>query len=100
MKSYSVLLVRQGWRFDVAQGQSILIAAQEAGIRITSSCRNGSCRTCYCQAQQGQVRHLIEWPSLSQEEKNEGYILPCVATAESDLQVVTDHAFKISDHKA
>ncbi len=89
------MLVKQGWRFQVNHGQSILIAAQEAGIRINSSCRNGSCRTCYCQLQVGQARHLIDWPSLSREEKEEGYILPCVATAESDLELVTDYAFKI-----
>lgn len=76
-------------------GQSILLAAQEAGIRINSSCRNGSCRTCFCQLQQGVARHLIEWPSLSREEKDDAYILPCVATAESDLVILTDYAFKL-----
>lgn len=95
MNSYKVTLVRQGWSFEVTDGQSILAAAQNAGIRINSSCRNGSCRTCYCQLQQGSARHLIEWPSLSREEKAEGFILPCVATAETDLVIETDYAFKI-----
>lgn len=95
MKPYLVTLVKQGWQFGVEPGQSILLAAQAAGIRINSSCRNGSCRTCFCQLQQGRARHLIEWPSLSREEKDEGYVLPCVATAESDLTIVTDYAFKI-----
>jgi hypothetical protein len=31
------------------------------------------------------VRYRIEWPGLSAEEKAEGYILPCVAHAQSDL---------------
>ncbi len=95
MKTYSVTLVKQGWRFEVRAGQSILLAAQAAGIRINSSCRNGSCRTCFCQLQQGAVHHLIEWPSLSSEEKEDGYILPCVAAADSDVSILTDYAFKI-----
>jgi hypothetical protein len=31
------------------------------------------------------VTYRIEWPGLSAEEKVEGYILPCVAHAASDL---------------
>jgi hypothetical protein len=35
----------------------------------------------------GTVRHLIEWPGLSAEEKREGCILPCVATPETALRI-------------
>jgi ferredoxin len=34
---------------------------------------------------QGEISYLIEWPGLSAEEKAEGWILPCVAQARSDL---------------
>jgi ferredoxin len=60
-------------------------AAEAAGIALPSSCRNGTCRTCICKLVQGQVRHLVEWPGLSREEKDEGYILPCCAVALSEL---------------
>jgi hypothetical protein len=33
----------------------------------------------------GSVQYTIEWPGLSFDEKREGYILPCVALATSDL---------------
>jgi len=33
------------------------------------------------------VRYKIEWPGLSLDEKREGYILPCVAIATSDLVI-------------
>jgi ferredoxin len=33
------------------------------------------------------TRHTIEWPGLSAEEKAEGWILPCVAVAESALVI-------------
>jgi len=68
-----------------ANGQSILQSALVAFIRLPNSCRNGTCRTCMCKLTAGQVRYQIEWPGLTREEKQEGWILPCVAVAESDL---------------
>jgi ferredoxin len=44
-----------------------------------SSCRNGTCRTCIGKLEQGSVRYEVEWPGLSSEEMDEGYVLPCVA---------------------
>jgi hypothetical protein len=35
----------------------------------------------------GRVSYQIEWPGVSAEEKAEGYILPCVAIAQSDLVI-------------
>jgi len=34
---------------------------------------------------EGQVSYTVEWPGLSAEEKAQGWILPCVAVAESNL---------------
>lgn len=69
----------------VPAGQTLLLAARAAGVRLPSSCRNGTCRACLCRLVDGRVRHAIEWPGLSAEEKAEGCILPCVALAETDL---------------
>jgi len=33
----------------------------------------------------GSIEYQIEWPGLTREEKNDGWILPCVAVATSDL---------------
>ncbi|MGE8476123.1 MAG: 2Fe-2S iron-sulfur cluster-binding protein, partial [Paraburkholderia hospita] len=46
---------------------------------------NGTCRTCLCRLVSGSVRYTVEWPGVSAEEKTQGYILPCVAVAQSDL---------------
>jgi ferredoxin len=70
----------------------VLESAERAGIRLPSSCRNGTCRTCICLATSGAVRYKIEWPGLSFDEKREGYILPCVAVAETDLVIVAPAA--------
>lgn len=90
-----VSLTVQGWEFDASGGGTVLMAAQRAGIRLPSSCRNGTCRTCICHMGGGSVHYLVEWPGLSADEKREGYILPCVAVPESDLELAVPAARRI-----
>ena len=80
-----VRLEPSGLGFDAEAGTTLLKSAEAAGIEMPSSCRNGTCRTCICQLVAGSIRHTIEWPGLSAEEKAEGWILPCVAQALGDL---------------
>jgi ferredoxin len=74
-----------GYTFESPEPLTLLEAAQAAGVRLARSCRNGTCRTCLCKLVDGRVRYRIEWPGVSREEKAEGFILPCVALAETDL---------------
>ncbi|MFL9927144.1 2Fe-2S iron-sulfur cluster-binding protein [Herbaspirillum lusitanum] len=83
--SYSILLQPSGLSFSMNKKQSILQAALLNQIRLPSSCRNGTCRTCMCKLVGGSVSYQIEWPGVTREEQLEGWILPCVAVAESDL---------------
>ncbi|MDP9157342.1 MAG: 2Fe-2S iron-sulfur cluster-binding protein [Pseudomonadota bacterium] len=69
---------------------SILEAAALAGLRLSSSCRNGTCRACLCRLRDGDVRYRIEWPGLSAEEKADGWILPCVAIPLADVKIEAD----------
>jgi ferredoxin len=69
----------------VEEGATLLEAALAQGIRLRSSCRNGTCRECIAQLAEGRVRYRIEWPGLSPDEKAEGFTLPCVALAETDV---------------
>ncbi|WP_126284464.1 2Fe-2S iron-sulfur cluster-binding protein [Burkholderia stagnalis] len=74
-----------GMSFDTPDSLTLLEAAAFAGVSLPRSCRNGTCRTCLCRIVSGSVRYTIEWPGLSREEKAEGYTLPCVAIATSDV---------------
>jgi ferredoxin len=67
----------------VEEGQTLLEAALAAGIPLRRSCRNGSCRACLARLSQGQVIYRVAWPGLLAEERAEGFVLPCVATAAS-----------------
>ena len=80
-----------GVSFDAPASLPLLLAAEAAGLqglRMGSSCRNGTCRTCMCQLVSGKVMYRIEWPGLSREEKQQGYILPCVAFPLSNVVIL------------
>ncbi|SIP93665.1 2Fe-2S iron-sulfur cluster-binding protein [Pseudacidovorax sp. RU35E] len=85
--SYSIVLQPSGLRFTAEAGQSLLRAAEDAGVVLPSSCRNGTCRTCLCQVREGEVTHTLEWPGVTREERAEGWILPCVAEARSNAVI-------------
>ncbi|MCO5976962.1 2Fe-2S iron-sulfur cluster-binding protein [Ideonella oryzae] len=76
----------------IPAGQSLLEAADAAGIRLPRSCRNGTCRTCRCHLLAGAVRYRIDWPGLSAEERAEGEVLPCVAEALEDVTLLVPGA--------
>ena len=84
-----------GLRFDCDAGQTLLQAADAAGIELPSSCRNGTCRTCLCRLVSGEIRYRIEWPGVSVDERAEGWILPCVAEPLGDVVLDVPYAFSV-----
>ncbi|NYG31364.1 2Fe-2S iron-sulfur cluster binding domain-containing protein [Sphaerotilus montanus] len=76
-----------GWCVRVAPGQSLVEAARAAGVRLRSSCRNGTCRACLCRLVAGEVACRVDWPGLTAEERASGWILPCVALPLGDVDV-------------
>jgi ferredoxin len=85
--TYCVRILGMGLQFDAAPGETLLAAARAQGVTLPSACRNGTCRECRCRLVEGRAHHTIAWPGLSAEEKQEGWILPCVAVADSDLVI-------------
>jgi ferredoxin len=78
--------IRYGDRTIVArEDETLLDAALRAGLDVPSSCRTGTCRTCIALLEHGRVHYIIEWPGLIPEERAQGWILPCVAQARSDI---------------
>lgn len=66
---------------STAASTTILAAAEEAGVRIDSMCRSGSCGSCEVPVTEGSVRYLRQ-PSAVPAE---GHVFACVAAPESDL---------------
>lgn len=96
-RSFPVLVEPKGWRFEAPDHLSLLAAARAARVDLPASCRNGTCRTCLCRLRSGSVRYSVEWPGLSAEEKRDGFILPCVAHAESDIVIEVPAARRLPE---
>lgn len=87
-----------GYEFDAAPGRTLLQAAEDAGIEIPASCRNGTCRTCMCETRgAAAVRYRVEWPGLSVDEKADGWVLPCVAEPLADMTLHIPFALSVFD---
>lgn len=82
---FNVTVQPAGLQFDALAELTVLEAAAMGSVDLPSSCRNGTCRACMCKLVSGTVQYTIEWPGLLPEEKAEGYVLPCVARATSNL---------------
>lgn len=74
-----------GWACEAPTDSTLWRSARKAGLRLPSSCLNGTCRACMCHLRSGQVRYSVEWPGVSVDERSEGWILPCVAKPLSDV---------------
>jgi ferredoxin len=85
--SFEAVVEPGGFRFAAPAKQGLVKSAQLAGLRLPSSCRNGTCRACLCKLVSGRVEYAIDWPGLSADEKAEGFILPCVAQPRSDVVI-------------
>lgn len=68
-------------------GQSILEAAETAGVALPFGCRTGACATCTGRLLEGSVTHRRAPRALKCRHLESGYILTCVAQPESDCRL-------------
>ena len=87
--------------FPINAGQTILEAAQNHGLTLPYSCRNGACGACKGKVLQGSVDHgKTQGTALSDSEMAAGWALFCCAKPQSDLiiechEVMTDKEIQI-----
>jgi ferredoxin-NADP reductase len=78
--------VRSGQTCSVRSGQTLLEAAEEHGIGIPSSCRQGQCGTCKTKLLAGNVQMDAE-EGLDPESRAQGFVLTCVGHADGDVSL-------------
>lgn len=71
---------------QVAVDQTILEAAEQAGLRLPVGCRYGACITCAARLIQGEVEQS-QAVVLKPEQQTQGYVLLCVASPLRDCQI-------------
>ncbi len=88
---YQVEINHQGQThtLQVAADQKILVAADEAGLELPSSCNAGVCTTCAAKITEGTVNQE-EGMGVSPELQGQGYVLLCCAYPRSDLKIETE----------
>jgi ferredoxin-NADP reductase len=69
---------------QVSAGSTLLDLAEKNGVQIPYGCRQGLCGTCATRVLSGTVHMDVE-AGLSAEQKNAGYVLPCVGRAEGTV---------------
>lgn len=73
---------------EVPADRYILQSAEQQGVELPFSCRNGACTTCAVRVRSGEV-YQPEAMGLSPELRDRGYALLCVSYARSDMEVET-----------
>lgn len=73
---------------QVPEDRYILQSAENQGITLPFSCRNGACTTCAVRVLKGEI-YQPEAMGLTLELRRQGYALLCVSYPRSDLEVET-----------
>jgi len=81
-------LVPSGRAFPVDDGETILQAALRAGVVLPYGCKDGACGSCKSQLMEGRVDYgTYQRKALSDAEKEQGGVLICCATAQTDVVI-------------
>ena len=83
----SVFFAESGIEVACNGNQSILEAAEQAGIAIGSACRTGDCGECKVRRMEGDVV-VANCDGLGEDEVADGYVLSCVAAVNGRVTVV------------
>jgi CDP-4-dehydro-6-deoxyglucose reductase len=78
-------ILRNGKRFDVDVGASILSAALGQGIFLDYSCRTGHCGFCKARVVSGETVVLQPEESLASQDQAVGHILTCCRGAQDNV---------------
>jgi ferredoxin len=90
-ETYTVEINHQGTQhtIQVPADQTVLAAAQAAGLDLPFSCSAGVCTTCAALITSGSVNQE-DGMGVSPDQQAEGYALLCVAYPQSDLKLETE----------
>jgi ferredoxin len=88
---YTVEISHQGntKTIQVAENQTILQAAQDAGVDIPFSCSAGVCTTCAAKLSEGEVEQS-DGMGISPDLQAEGYALLCVSYPRSNIKLESE----------
>jgi ferredoxin len=89
ISTYTISVELDGHRhtFSGRSDQTVLAAAEAAGVALPHSCCSGVCTTCAALVRSGSV-HQPDAMGVKSELREKGYALLCVAFPRADLDVL------------
>jgi len=82
----TVVFIRSGKVCQATAGSTLLELAEKNGVQIPYGCRQGLCGACATRVVSGIVQMDLE-AGLTAEQKDAGYVLPCVSRVEGTVVV-------------
>jgi len=82
----TVVFIRSEKVCQASAGSTLLELAEKNGVQIPYGCRQGVCGTCSTRLLSGTVQMDVE-DGLASEQKNAGYVLPCVSRIKGTVVV-------------
>lgn len=96
--SFTVTLKASGHTFQVEPGQTVLEAAQQAGLALPYSCRAGVCGSCKATLLEGRCHYPRRAPlALNAAEQARHAVLLCQAVPQSDLLLEAREVASVED---
>jgi ferredoxin len=86
----TIRLVQSGVAFDAAPDETIMEAAERAGVFLVHSCLSGTCRACMTRVLAGEVEHDPEYAAelnIDEDEIEDGFRLLCSSFARTDVEL-------------
>ena len=85
---FNVTVQPSGRSFEVQRDEPVLASAIRQGVGLPYGCKDGACSSCKCRLVEGRVIHgAHQAKALSAAEEAAGWMLPCVAAAQTDLVI-------------
>ncbi len=81
-----VMFTRSGKEVTCDGNETVMDAANKAGLSIPNACLFGMCGTCKVMKQSGDV-NLMQNGGISQSDIDEGYILACCSKPLNDIEI-------------
>ncbi|WP_311172494.1 2Fe-2S iron-sulfur cluster-binding protein [Halobellus ordinarius] len=75
----------------VGSDETVVDAAEAAEIALPYGCLYGACGTCIAELLDGEMTHRRSPRALKDRTLEAGYVLPCIATPETDCRLRIGH---------